>query len=248
MVFNNYPVDVGAMKQSDQMETGEFNYFGQTNYPITIGVSPRIGLDLAARYDSTLIDTETVSAMMARFKIILEDLAEGIERPISSLKSLYEEEHQQLKAFNNTRRDFAHEQTLHGMFEKQAATDPNAPACRFGDLVISYGELDRRANQLAHHLIGKGVAPHQMVGVCLQRSELMPIALLAVLKAGAAYVPLNPEHPDDRIAYILEEVQAPICITDEATENAWLRHGSPPPAHPGDRQRIRTEPRHCRQL
>jgi non-ribosomal peptide synthetase-like protein len=105
---------------------------------------------------------------------------------------------------------------LHELFEAQVDLRGNAPALMCGDLVLSYAELDERANKLAHHLRSMGVHRGNLIGLCLKRSEKPIIAILACLKAGAAYVPIDPTHPDDRIRYIIEEAELSLVICEEA--------------------------------
>ena len=94
---------------------------------------------------------------------------------------------------------------LHELFEAQADARGDAVALACGDLNLSYGELEARANQLAHHLRAAGAGPGELIGLCLNRSELPIIAILGCLKAGAAYAPIDPTHPDERIRYIVDE-------------------------------------------
>jgi surfactin family lipopeptide synthetase A len=109
---------------------------------------------------------------------------------------------------------------VHQLFEAQAAKTPNAIAVVFGDQQLTYGELDRQANQLAHHLIRLGATPDGLIGICLERSAEMVVGLLGILKAGGAYVPLDPAYPRDRIAYMLENAEAPLLVTQQSlTEN-----------------------------
>ncbi len=107
------------------------------------------------------------------------------------------------------------EATLPGLFEAQAARTPEAVALIFEDQELSYGELNARANRLAHHLIGLGVGPESLVGVCLERSFDMVVALLGILKAGGAYLPLDPEYPQERLAFMLRDAHAPILLTQQ---------------------------------
>ncbi|WP_210171776.1 AMP-binding protein, partial [Rhizobium sp. Root1203] len=101
-------------------------------------------------------------------------------------------------------------------FEAQAARTPDAVALRFGDAQVSYGDLNRRANRLAHRLIDEGVGPESVVGLCLGRSIEMVVALLAVLKSGAAYLPLDPDYPADRLAFMLDDAKPSHVLTAAA--------------------------------
>ena len=144
----------------------------------------------------------------------------------SSALSLTEAEWQQIVVvWNDTRTDYGESRSLHALFEAQAARTPEASAVVFDphgaagpNAHLTYQVLNRRANQLAHHLQQLGVGPEVLVGVCLERSVEMVIGLLGVLKAGGAYVPLDPTYPRDRLAYLLEDVRAPVLLT----QSKWV--------------------------
>jgi len=108
---------------------------------------------------------------------------------------------------------------LHQFLERQASRTPDATALICGGISISYGELDARANQLAHFLCTQGIGPGSSVALLLRRSENLYIALLGVLKSGAAYVPLDPDYPNERIRFILEDCAAPLVLTCAALAN-----------------------------
>jgi non-ribosomal peptide synthetase component F len=103
---------------------------------------------------------------------------------------------------------------VHRWFEAQAEANPEAIAVACDDVEISYGELNRRANQVAHELVRFGVRPDSLVGICLDRSPRMVVALLAVLKAGGAYVPLDPAYPAPRLQFMLRDAGVSIALTE----------------------------------
>ncbi|MBT0964272.1 AMP-binding protein, partial [Denitromonas iodatirespirans] len=125
------------------------------------------------------------------------------------------ERHQVLIGWNETRQAYDRDATMHALFETQVQRHPEAIALVFEDEQLSYGELNARANRLAHHLIGLGVAPDTRVALCVDRSPELIVALLAVLKAGGAYVPLDPAYPSERLGQILED-SAPIGVLTDA--------------------------------
>src|SRR5690606_32274944 len=115
-----------------------------------------------------------------------------------------QERHQLLVEWNDTRADYPKNQCIHELFEAQVGIDPAATAVIFEDQSLTYGELNERANQLAHYLIEtRGVKPDTLVGICLERSLEMIVAIMGVLKAGGAYVPLDPDYPVERLQYML---------------------------------------------
>lgn len=110
---------------------------------------------------------------------------------------------------------FPEKKCVHELFETQADRLPNATALVFGDQSMSYGELDKKANQLAYFLQSKGIKPEWSVAICLERSLEMMIAILGVLKAGGAYVPIDPNYPQERIQFMLEDTDTTILLTQE---------------------------------
>ena len=128
-----------------------------------------------------------------------------------------EERHRVLVEWNDTAAAYPQEQCLHQLFAAQVARTPDADAVIFGDQRLTYRELDRRANQLAHRLQALGVGPDVLVGLCVERSPEMMVGLLGILKAGGAYVPLDPSYPPERLAFMLADSRAPILLAMRAT-------------------------------
>src|SRR6185295_2070203 len=117
--------------------------------------------------------------------------------------------------WNATRAEYPREKLAHELFEEQVEKTPDAVAVVFEDAMLSYGELNRRANQLAHYLRELGVGPDQRVAICAQRGLEMIVGLLGVLKAGGAYVPLDPNYPAERLRYMVED-SAPLVLLTQA--------------------------------
>ncbi|WP_217493446.1 amino acid adenylation domain-containing protein [Micromonospora tulbaghiae] len=133
--------------------------------------------------------------------------------PVSRLPLLDEEEQRLLDSFNDTAVDYGPAACLHETISRQAARTPDAVAVRHAGADLTYAQLDRRANQLARHLIDLGAGPDRLVGICAQRSTELVVALLATLKAGAAYVPLDPDHPRERLRYLIDDTDVPVVLT-----------------------------------
>ncbi len=145
---------------------------------------------------------------------VLESGAETSPEPAAPLSRMTESERQRiLVEWNRTTADFPEDRTIHELFELQAEKAPDAVAVICGDEQVTYQKLNRRANQLAHHLLNCGVKADSLVGVCLERSWEMVAALLGILKAGAAFVPLDPAYPLDRLAGMAQDSRLPILIT-----------------------------------
>ena len=163
-------------------------------------------LDVICWYNTDLFDAGTIERWMGHFQTLLEGIVSDPEQPISDLPLLTERERQKLLVeWNDTQTDYPRGQCIHQLIEAQVERTPDAVAVVFEDEQLTYRELDRRANQLAHHLRGLGVGPEVLVGICVERSLEIVVGLLGILKAGGAYVPLDPEYPKDRIAFMLED-------------------------------------------
>jgi amino acid adenylation domain-containing protein len=130
---------------------------------------------------------------------------------MDSLEVLGEEEREQLLYGWNTTKEYGHTECVHEMFEEQVRRTPRAVAVVYEEQYLTYEALNEQANRLAHYLIGRGIGPEDIVGICLKRSLEMIVTLVGVLKAGAAYLPLDPEYPTERLAFIVENAK-PVCV------------------------------------
>ncbi|AUH53611.1 non-ribosomal peptide synthetase [Chromobacterium sp. ATCC 53434] len=199
----------------------------RTNYPLTLSVDDfgDAGLALKAQVSAT-VGAARICALMERTLAALADALEaGGGMPARALEVLPDAEKRLLlDDFNAASTPYPDDLLIHQLFEAQAAARPDAPALLYGDETLSYGELNRRANRLAHRLIALGVGPGQRVGLCLARSVDIVAALLAVLKAGGTYVPLDPSYPPERLAYMLED-SAPTAVLTQASLRALCADG-----------------------
>jgi amino acid adenylation domain-containing protein len=172
------------------------------------------GLRIYFEYNTDLFDDSTIERMQGHYERLLEGFIANPGARIIDLPLLSPHEQQQLLLdWNATTLPYPSEQTVHGLFEAQAARTPDAVAVRFEDLSLSYSELNARANRLAHHLRSLGAGRGSLVGIWMERSADMVVAVLGVLKAGAAYVPLDPAFPKDRIDYMMEDAELRIVVT-----------------------------------
>ncbi len=164
-------------------------------------------------YSTDLFDAATMLRMAGHLEMMLEAIVADPDKKISRLPMLTAAEKQQVEQWNRTETEFPNQRCIHELVEAQVARTPGAIAVEHGDQRLTYRELDRRANQLAHFLRKRGVGPESKVGICLRRSLELPVTLLAVLKAGAACVPLDPAYPKARLAYMLEDSQTTVLLT-----------------------------------
>jgi len=193
---------------------------GTSKFDLTLSMMETAeGLHGFLEYSTDLFDDATAARMLGHFRNLLEELATDHRRRISELSMLgHAERAELLTAWNDTRTDVP-ELPFHRLFELQVRIAPEAPAVAGNGTVLTYADLDRQANQLAHHLRTLGAGPEMRVGIALERSPAMLAALLATLKSGAAYVPLDPSHPRERLAMILEDARPAVLVTEERLRN-----------------------------
>ena len=207
VTVQNIPVSNNADEPSSALKIrsagGDFWRGGALSLTATPDQS---SLRLTISYDVGRFRDEDIVRMMGHVSTLLEEMAAEVDRPLGSLPMLTGSElDEQLVHWNDTaveyRRDCVHE-----LFEEQVVRTPDAVAVSFKEEVLTYSQLNARANQLAHHLIQFGVGPEVLVGLCLDRSLEMVVGILGVLKAGAAYVPLDPTYSSDRLAFMLDDL------------------------------------------
>ncbi|TBU87893.1 non-ribosomal peptide synthase/polyketide synthase [Phytopseudomonas dryadis] len=172
------------------------------------------GLGVSLSYATELFERATAERLMTHWRTLLQGLVENVEQRIAELPLLDEGEQRQLiLAWNHTQASYPSEVCIHQLIEAQVNRAPEAAALTFGEQTLSYGELNRRANRLAHKLRELGVGPDVLVGIAVERSLEMVVGLLGILKAGGAYVPLDPEYPQDRLAYMMEDSRIGLLLT-----------------------------------
>jgi amino acid adenylation domain-containing protein len=165
-------------------------------------------------FSRDLYEEETIRRLHEHFENLLRSLASDPSKRIQEISlTLSKQDQRLLERWNATELPHDRRRCVHQLLEDTARRLPDAPAVTAGDVTLSYREFNRRANRLAHQLVQKGIGPGALVAVCLDRTVLLPIALAAVLKAGAAYVPLDPTHPTDRLNYMLEDAGGACVIT-----------------------------------
>ncbi|QHZ56608.1 tyrocidine non-ribosomal peptide synthetase TycB [Brevibacillus sp. NSP2.1] len=177
------------------------------------------GLSFCFEFCTKLFKRETIERMSLHYLQILQAASENTEQKLAQVEMLTAHEKQELLVhFNDTATLSPAESTLSQLFEEQAHKTPEQTAIVFGDKRLTYRELNERANQLAHTLRKKGVQAEQSVGIMAQRSLEMAIGIIAILKAGGAYVPIDPDYPHERIAYMLEDCEARLILTQKGLD------------------------------
>ncbi|KAF1033213.1 MAG: Linear gramicidin synthase subunit D [Pseudomonas sp.] len=174
------------------------------------------GLSASIVYATDLFSAATIERMATHWQTLLHSLIDNPEQILAEGPMLSDTEQQQVvSVWNNTQVAYPLDHSVQQLIEAQVAATPLAPAVVFGDQQLSYRQLNRRANQLAHKLATLGVGPDVLVGIATERSLEMVISLLAVLKAGGAYVPLDPEYPQDRLGYMIEDSGIGLLLTQQ---------------------------------
>ncbi|HEY7167532.1 MAG TPA: non-ribosomal peptide synthase/polyketide synthase, partial [Candidatus Binatia bacterium] len=168
-------------------------------------------------YNTGLFQPATANRFLAHFVNILGSIVADPDSRLSKLSLLSAaEKRQQLVDWNQTRKEYPGDRCIHQLFEEQAELNPDATAVIFDDQQITYRELNRQANQVAHYLQKRGVGPESIVAVCIERSLAMVVGLFGILKAGGAYLPLDPAYPRDRLAFMLADTRASLLLTQQS--------------------------------
>ncbi|WP_167402601.1 non-ribosomal peptide synthetase [Micromonospora viridifaciens] len=218
VVFENYPVDPAVL---DLAGTGlavrGVHGLDATHYPLTLVLVPGDRLGLRLEYRPDLIDETTAGALLERMHRLLADIAAEPSAPVGRLDPVTPAERQRVLVEWNATRHPVEAATLPDLLARQVAATPDATAVVFEGTGLSFRELDEASNRLARLLIGHGAGPERFVAVAVPRSLELVVALWAVLKAGAAYLPIDPDYPADRIAYLLDDARPALLLTTRAT-------------------------------
>ncbi len=215
LVFENYPVNPALQSPDWKLQLRNFQVQEQANYPLTIRVMMEEGLEIGLVYNETILDGAYVRMIAAHFEQVLLQIATQPVNTIGEITLLTAaEETQLLKTFNQTTIPYPAEKSITALFEEQVAQTPDAMAVVYDTTSFTYKALNEAANRFAHQLHSKGVVAGALVPVCMKRSAGLMVAVLGILKAGAAYVPVNPDYPAERILQILNDCNSPLVLTD----------------------------------
>ncbi|MBN8750048.1 MAG: amino acid adenylation domain-containing protein, partial [Variovorax sp.] len=222
LVFDNYPVSEVVASRQWALQIGDFHVYERGNYPlgITIGLGARMTIKF--NYNKQLLSEYYIEMIEGHFAQVLEELTrEGSGRCLRDVRLLTAREERQLMGeFNATETPYDLSRTVVELFGEQAARTPEAVAVVYGGEEVSYGELDRRSNQLGQYLRERGVGVGVLVPLCVERSVEMVIGILGILKAGGAYVPIDPEYPVERIGNMLEDIGPEVVVTTGSCRGA----------------------------
>jgi amino acid adenylation domain-containing protein len=217
-VFQNVPAPSLSLSLS-QLEISSFEIdTGISKFDLTINLGETTeGIRGWIEYATDLFDRETVERLAGHYLTLLEAAVLDPDMQVSKLPLLTEKERQQLLVeWNSSHLDYPKSRCIHHLFEEQVCRTPDAVAAVCGGDRLTYTELNVRANHIAHHLKTLGVGPDVIVAVCVERSIAMLIGILGVLKAGGAYLPMDPVYPRDRLDFTLEDAQVPVILTQQS--------------------------------
>ncbi|MGE3817684.1 MAG: amino acid adenylation domain-containing protein, partial [Nitrospiraceae bacterium] len=217
-----------------------------SRFDLTLDLTERDGgLTGEVEYSTDLFEAETIARLMAHYRLVLEQLLAAPDRRLSEVGLLTEAERRRaVVEWNATAADYPHDRCIHELVAQQARRAPEAVALRDAGQSLTYRELEARAERVADALVAAGVEPNTRVGLCVERSVGMVVSLLGILKAGAAYVPLDPRYPAERLALMMEDARVAGLVTQPALADRlpacaapvlYVNHegtlpGAPPPA------------------
>jgi amino acid adenylation domain-containing protein len=213
--FQNYPVDAGVHEQTGStLQIGDVNTFAKSHFPLVVLAVPGADLFLQLTYDAGRFEGADILRVLRSLQRLLVAMSTSPEQRLGELEMLTDAERQQmLVEWNATTNDSDQPCCVTAMFETQVERAGDAIAMISEEGHLSHAALNEQANRLARYLRDLGVGPEVLVALCLERSPEMVITMLAVLKAGGGYVPMDPNYPAERLAYMLNDAQAPILVT-----------------------------------
>lgn len=190
---------------------------GNAKFDLTLSLKEEKGeLHGCFEYSTELFHESTIVRWAGHYRQLLQNIIVAVDRPLSELVILPEEERRQiLYHWNDTKAQYPQDYCIYQLVEEQVKKKPNAVAVVYEDQKITYEQLNTSANQLAHYLHAQGIRPEARVGICVERSLEMIVGILAILKAGGAYVPMDPRYPREHIAYVIEDAMPQLVLTQE---------------------------------
>ena len=206
VVFEHDAMNARLRERGGPWRRRTFRLFGRTNYPLVVSGFGDEQILLEIEYDTSRFEDVDISRRLDHLQQILAGFLERPEPAVGRISLLAEpERHRLVVDWNTTSVDYPHDRSVQELFESQVERTPGAVALVSGEQQLTYEHVNARANQLAHHLRRLGVGSNTTVGLCVERSPDLIVGMLAILKAGAAYVPLDPDSPPRRLTFMLED-------------------------------------------
>ncbi|NEW07889.1 amino acid adenylation domain-containing protein [Paenibacillus sp. SYP-B3998] len=217
LVFENYPEYEERQASFEgsplKFHMESMSFFEQTNFDFNLIVSLRDKLNVKFLYNKDVFTKASVERIQGHLRAVVRQLLADPALPLAGIDIVTDEEKQVLNDYNRTAAPYPKEHTIHGLFEEQVERTPDRVAVVMGEEQLTYRELNEQANRLARVLREKGVGPDRIVGIAVHRSLEMIIGLMAIHKAGGAYLPIQPEDPVDRVLFTLEDSGAALVLT-----------------------------------
>jgi len=228
LVFENYPTSPLETEETEGSASVVENVsmVEHSNYLMSLVITSDDALEVLFKYNANLLETKRVHTISKHFEHIVQQMVSDPKLTIADLSPLTKDEQQQLAQFNDTITPYPQGTTVLDLIVATAQKNPNDIALLFEEKTLSYQELDERSNQVARYLLEAGIEQGDIVGICLDRSLHMVIGLLGILKAGGVYLPLDPNYPKERIAYLLKDTAAKLVLCDAATETLLTSLGT----------------------
>jgi amino acid adenylation domain-containing protein/non-ribosomal peptide synthase protein (TIGR01720 family) len=220
LIFQNYPAGRELIQEGQSSSSGftidDVEVHDQTHYDLNLIIVPDETVLIKFNYNANVYREEKIRRAAEHLQTAARNVLQQPTRAIKDIPILPDWQHRRVvHDFNRTATDYPRNQTLVNLFENQVEREPGAVAVVYGDIRLTYAELNERANRMAHSLRDKhGIQPDNVVGVLLERSDWLVAAILAILKAGKAYVPIDPDYPAERLGYILDDSNCSIVLSE----------------------------------
>ena len=220
LIFENYPGSLSA--SGGQLQCRFLEDIETTNFPINLVIlAQEQRLHLRLVYDQTRIAERAAKGLLCHFETLLTALVRAPDESLSNLEMVTAEDRSRiLRQWNNTAADYRYDPPFHLRFTQWAEATPDAIALVGENTTVTYQTLDGQANSLAHRLQKQGIGPESLVGISMERSPSMIVAILAIFKAGAAYLPLDPDYPSQRLAYMIDDARPNLILTTEHAQES----------------------------
>ncbi|MGB9121882.1 MAG: amino acid adenylation domain-containing protein [Candidatus Angelobacter sp.] len=222
LVFENYLLDTALRAQCGEWTNRHFEYIGQTNFPLTLIVYADHEMVLRLEHNPKYLDAAGAERVLGHVRTLLEGICADAARSIAEVPFLTEAEASALLALPRVASQVS--ECLHQRFERQVAQTPNSIALTCDGESLTYAELNRRANGVAQRLVSLGAGPEVLIGLCVERNVGMVIGILGILKAGAAYLPIDLSYPPERVAFMLEDAGVPVLVSQRSLEASLPKH------------------------
>ncbi len=220
VVFENYPLDQTILTNKNRIALNSYSTFEMTNYGLSISISLHKDIEICFSYNEQLYESSKIERLAQHFTIIAEAVIKNPHKKIEEIDIVsIEEKKQILLEFNNTRKTYSHQLTISQLFEQQAMKTPDNVAIVYKNRTMTYEELNDISNNLSNELLRKGVKKGEIIGIMTDPSIEMLIGIIAILKVGAAYLPIDPEYPESRKMYMIQDSQTKFILTSKDVIN-----------------------------